>query len=206
MSSPTYAYTSINTIVARTKKRLKIEHLNTEDMFLRDCVIEAAKEMSTKQDLIYYFDVELEIDDNFCVCLPSNFLVLGTDNPCYSPLSIKRECRCHGECCCNFGTLCYEIQDGYIRFPNDIGAHKCTISYTGVNLWEDGTVKIPQNNSRAIMNYAMGEWRKAEEKPAVLWMENMRIWTQGKLAARGASKLLTPQSRARLYYIMNRPI
>lgn len=202
---PVTEYTSISKIISKVIIRLKIPANTTDYFFIKDCVIEGAVKMGTSWDFIED-EAEITLDDNFCGCLPSNFVKLGVDNPCKAPITISRECNCDDECTCAtsislFPT--YVIQNGKIIFNSDLGCTKIKINYTAVNTWENGEIRIPANNEDAIKSYAMYQWRKAEGMPAALWMDDKQNWINGKLAARGLSKLQDPQDKIRMFNIMN---
>lgn len=201
---PVTEYTSLSKIIAKTITRLKIPANTTDYFFIKDCVIEAATKMSTSWDFIED-EAEIELDDNFCGCLPGNFVKLGVNNPCKPPLTISRTCNCEDECNCTDINLfpTYVIQNGKIMFNSNLGCSKIKINYTAVNTWDNGEIRIPANNEDAIKSYAMYQWRKAEGQPAAAWMDDKQNWINGKLAARGLSKLQDPQDKARLFHIMN---
>jgi hypothetical protein len=227
MSSPTYEYTSIPKIIARAKVRLKITASNTADvdLFLKDCVIEAAKQMSTAEDFIEK-TTTLPIVD-YRAELPCDFFTFDRGNIGNQPIVFTR----NGTAVITASTPSVwniietgqpfvtnspynensnitfpviNIQDGYIYFSTNVEESECTISYLAVNLDENGDVKIPENNARAIMNYAMSEYCLANGMPVNMWQEYRRIWTNGKMEQRGRSKLLDSFGRERLKAIMNR--
>jgi hypothetical protein len=223
MSEPTYSYTTIDKIVARLKIRLGLENTNTQDFFLRDCVIEAAKEMSTAQDFVQNTAV-LEICD-FKAQLPCDFVRFNRGSGANPPLvftengvAINRAFYAGFQVVWTDGpfltALPYpavmgqglptmNIQDGYIYFSNNIDALECTISYLAINLDEAGKLKIPANNERPIFNFGMYQWAQRNGEPASVYQDYNRLWTQGKLEKRGLSKLLDTFQRDKLIAIMN---
>lgn len=202
--NPTVEFTSVTKIIAKVINRLKIPGNTTDVFFIKDFVIEGATKMGTSWDFIEA-EAEIELDDNFCGCLPGNFVKLGVSNPCKPPITISRECHCEDECTCGDINLfpTYVIQNGKIVFNSNLGCSKIKINYTAVNTWDNGEIKIPANNENAIVCYAMYQWRKAEGMPVALWMDDKQNWINAKLAARGLSKLLDEQGKARLFHIMN---
>lgn len=220
MSSATYSYTTIDKIVARCMVRLGITGINTESvvLFLKDCVIEAAKEMSTAQDFLEKTAV-LEIC-NYSADLPCDFVRFDRGNP----IVFTVEGRAVTENPSNFiaytgapfltavpfgdisnysGVSTINIQDGKIYFSTNTEATECTISYLAINLDEAGKLQIPENNERPIMNYALYQYSQRNGEPANVYQDYNRIWTQGKLEKRGMSKLLDSFQRAKLAAIMN---
>jgi len=226
MSSPTYEFSSLRKILARSKVRLGIENTNTYDFFLKDCIIEAAKKMDTREDLIEK-TAELEITDDFTACLPSDFVKFDRGQGILSPLVFAE-----GEnevvypnnafltpiftnapfinCAPSQYPIGYQptinIQNGIIYFSNNVTTRACRISYLAVNLEENGDVKIPENNARAILNYAMWQWSLANDEPKTKWIEYKTTWVNSKLARRGQSRLLDTFERDRMYRIMNEVI
>lgn len=223
MSSPTYEFTTLKKLIARTKVRLKIEHLNTDDLFIKDCIVEAASIMGTEQDFIQK-TATLEITSDFTALLPFDFFEFNRGNTENPPLVFTQNGEVLNTISTGYTSAVFtdspfvtsspftanpidiaslNIQNGVIYFSNNINATECKISYLAVNYDENGDIKIPQNNSRAIMNYAMSEWGLANGLPNGQVAEYRKIWTQGKLEQRGRSKLLDTFKRERMYRIMN---
>ena len=226
MSSPTYEISSLKKILARAKVRLSIENTNTFDFFLKDCILEAAKKMDTREDLIEK-TAELEISDNFTACLPSDFVKFDRGQGILSPLVFSQDTNDITYPNNAFLTPIFtdapfincapgqypivtnptiNIQNGIIYFSNNVTTRSCRISYLAVNLDEAGDIIIPENNARAILNYAMWQWCLANGKPANMWNEYKMTWVNSKLARRGQSRLLDTFQRDRMYRIMNNVI
>lgn len=225
MSSPTYSYTTIDKIVARCMVRLGITGINTESvvLFLKDCVVEAAKEMSTAQDFLEKTAV-LEIC-NYTADLPCDFVRFDRGTPINPPIVFTINGRAATDNQLSTRTVAYtgapfltaipygdsyntgiptiNIQDGKIYFSTNTEATECAISYLAINLDEAGKMQIPENNERPIMNYALYQYSQRNGEPANVYQDYNRIWTQGKLEKRGMSRLLDSFQRAKLAAIMN---
>lgn len=230
---PTYAKTTVDELIASAKVRLKITALNTDeaDLFLKEYILEGVSEMATANDFIEKTSEPIEICNNR-IELPCDFVTFDRGDIFTPPIIFTENGQpitglyCTGfiitatsrpfvqdpfgniSCtpCNGFNAWCGPItatvQDGYLLFSSNVDATECIISYLGLNWDSEGVLKVLRSHKRPIVNHAMAQWC-LEMGDRVRYAEYNRIWTQGKLAARGQANMLDAFKREQMYRIMN---
>jgi len=225
MTEPTYEYTTLKQLIARTKVRGMITSSNVAavDLFLKDVLLEGAKEMGTRQDFVEKTAV-LEICD-LSVELPCDFVTFDRGNNRNPPLVFTQNGRVDESVYSTMYSVVYtggpfltcspyssnpglgiptiNIQDGRLWFSNNVTATECTISYLAINLDESGDLKIPANNSRPLINYGVAEYKKAMGESKASWGPYWDRWVDGKFDRRGQSQLLNTFEKSLLSRTMN---
>lgn len=207
MSYAAFEYTSVKKILAETKIQLGIINSTTEDIALTMWIIEGANEMMTLKELVELTAV-LPID-GFKAQLPCEFVRFDKSGSIVFTTNGQVDCSSwisnwsvvytggpfiscspfNNDFVSNCGVPVINVQDGYIYFSNNVDAEECTISYQGLNVTEDGDVKIPAVNGRPIRAYASGQYGLANGMRGDIIQSYLTTWTNGKLHRRAKAAI-----------------
>lgn len=220
---PTFGYTTLKKILAKAKFDLRLEHTTTQDIYLQKYIVDCVPAMKTGLDILPQKAV-LPIKD-FTAKLPFNYIDLINDN--LAPIIFTTNGIPDPSAYFNFFDYTYsgygvfliniigsfepywgvpviQIQNRYITFSNQITATECSIRYNGLNVDEEGDIKIPLTNEAPIVAGVKFKYKKDENMPPSSWLEDKREWTDGIKDRRGEAAKLNPFQQQRINYILNR--
>lgn len=219
MSYATYSYTTTDKLIAEVKVELEVQ---VEDIRFKRWVLEAVKEMRTQLDTIQK-TATLSIC-NLSAELPCDFVKFNR----YQSITFTTDgiasqssdfygyefywtngpyVQCNPYNSSSLGNLLppvINIEDGKIWFSgNCANETEVTISYLALNLDEDGSIKIPEINSRPIIAYACYKYHRVMQSRPHIIQDYKNEWTFGRQQRNAQSKLPDAYQQAALSRIMN---
>jgi len=219
MPYPTYKYTTLDALLEETKVEMLMDtNGNSEDLYILKFLMKCSAEMMTRTEFIEK-DALLPIDC-FIAELPCDFVKF--DRP--YPLAFTVNGVINTNVCgwfsatytggpifdiaidsttSDWGLPVIQVQNGQIQFSNNIAATQCVISYLGLNIDDQGRLKIPVINSRPIIAGACYMYKRALEKPRATWQDYKDEWTLGKMDRRGTANMLNSFEQQQLSRTMN---
>jgi hypothetical protein len=209
MSYPTYQYTTLTKLLNEVKLELQMDDTNTEDIYIIRYIIVAIGEMMTALDYVEK-DALLNIDC-FVADLPCDFIKFDRPYPLYFPQALQTiatnnwyvnnfnfvyntggaffTCpQINNNFDCQWGVPTINVQDGKLYFSNNIDSsiNQCAISYQGMNVDENGIIKVPAINARPIVAYACYKYLRTKKQPYTDFKDE---WQRGKGHRKGLANL-----------------
>lgn len=220
MAIATYSYVLVKELVAKAKINCGIYNGTLRDTDFKYWIQEAANEMCTALEYKEY-TATLPICDHSAK-LPCEFVKFDKPHPiAFTSSGLEKStdwianwrvtytggafvtCSPINQTSTILGVPTIMVQNGEILFSNNIDATEVTISYLGLYVNDDGVPYIPEKNARPIIAYACYMYHLTGLSADNIIERWNRLWTNGKLQRRAASKIPDSLQKEQISRIMN---
>jgi hypothetical protein len=196
--------TTLDSILAGAKMRLRLRDTTSEDLLLKDVIVEGLKK-SRVPSLFIRKETYIEID-NLVALLPCDFVKFDKVNPIrlidnnnqgtwIIPQFIDNTFFSYDPDVSTFGPF---VRYGtvsqvgkYLYFSSDISSLRAIISYLGTNVDEDGEIVIPEIMDSVLVAYAC--WKYGQVYPERMPSDIRSAWEMeyklNKKAVKGIQNL-----------------
>lgn len=193
----TFEYTTLDSILAGAKARLRLRDTTSDDLLLKDFIIEGIKKSRLPQLFIRketYLDIENSVAE-----VPCDFVRFDRTNPIrlddefgnetyLQPTYIGQTFFQPSDSDTNaYSYYTVTLNGKFLFFSSDVTAPRCKVSYLGTNLDESGELLIPEIMESILIAYACWCYCKTyfDKYPADIRSAWEMEWKLNKKAVKG---------------------